>query len=262
MKIATWNVNSIRIRIDQVIDWLETNQVDVLCLQETKVIESGFPYSNFTDIGYHCYVSGQKAYNGVAIISKQELSSVSQGFAPVLGAELAGDFDIQKRVITGIFDGIRVICVYVPNGGGIIEKYHYKLYWLKLLHSYLEKFLLAEQPICICGDFNIVPDNRDIHFIPNENDPVVGTTEIERQLLAKICDLGLTDVFRKFCDQAENYSWWDYREASFRRNLGWRIDHIYTTQGLVDRATSCLIDAAPRKLLKPSDHTPVIAEFS
>ena len=261
MKIATWNVNSVRIRIDQVINWLETNQVDVLCLQETKVIDSGFPYSDFTNIGYHCYAAGQKSYNGVAMISKQELSSYSQGFTPILGAETVGEFDIQKRLITGVIDNIRVISVYVPNGGGVVEKYEYKIYWLKLLYYYLEELLKSNQEICICGDFNIAPDSRDIYLTISENNPVVGATELERELLKKICDLGFTDLFRKFCDAGENYSWWNYREAAFRRNLGWRIDHIYGTEKLIDRATSCLIDRQPRKLVQPSDHTPVIAEF-
>jgi len=261
MKIATWNVNSIRIRLEQVLDWLTNNQVDILCLQETKVIDSGFPHDSFTDIGYYSYAAGQKSYNGVAIISKQELNSVSQGFTPILGDEIVGDFDTQKRLITGIYNNVRIISVYVPNGGGIIEKYHYKLHWIKLLYSYLETLILDKQEICICGDFNIAPDNRDIYFIPSDDSPVVGTTDLERQLLAEICDLGLTELFRKFCDEEGRYSWWDYREASFRRNLGWRIDHIYSTPNLSDRSTNCLIDPAPRKLAKPSDHTPVVAEF-
>jgi len=261
MKIATWNVNSVRIRIEHVIDWLQTNQVDILCLQETKVIDSGFPHADFQNIGYYSYAAGQKAYNGVAIISKQELTEVSQGFTPFLGAREVGDFDIQKRLITGVIDNTRIISVYVPNGGGVIEKYEYKLGWLKLLYSYLEELFQHSNEVCISGDFNIAPDQRDIHFIESENNPVVGTTEAERELLTKIIDLGLTDVFRKFWKEGGNYSWGDYREAAFRRNLGWRIDHIYSTDKLSDRATSCTIDPQPRKLPKPSDHTPVVAEF-
>jgi exodeoxyribonuclease-3 len=259
MQIATWNVNSIRIRLNQVVAWLEANPVDVLCLQETKVVDEQFPRAEFQSLGYHCHISGQKSYNGVAILSRSPLGQVTTGFSPILDQDYVGEFDEQRRLIAGVMAGIRVISVYVPNGGGSPEKYAYKLHWLKLLQEYLSIVLTQPYPVCICGDFNIAPDDRDIYFVPEST--VVGTTDIERQLLEEIRNLGLLDVFRHFHSDSGLYSWWDYREGGFRRNRGWRIDLIYACQRLLDQATSCQIDLEPRRQPKPSDHTPVIAEF-
>jgi len=257
MKIATWNVNSIRTRLEQVVDWLRQNSVDVLCLQETKVVDADFPRSPFEQMGYHVYISGQKAYNGVALISSRQMQGLSTGFAPVLGVS---DLDEQKRVITGVVDGIRIVNLYVPNGSSVgSEKYEYKLRWLKVLREYLQSFL---QPgsLCVCGDFNIALEDRDIH------NPVALTgrimaSELERLALGEILELGFADAFRKFTTEGGHFSWWDYRTGAFRRNLGWRIDHHYLTPDLYKRASSCIIDVSPRKLPKPSDHTPVVVEF-
>ena len=263
MKIATWNVNSIRTRQDIVVDWLQQTQVDVLCLQETKVVDELFPKAPFENIGYHVYISGQKAYNGVAIFSRSPLQDICLGFTPILGEELVGEFDIQKRLIAGTFDGIRIISTYVPNGSSIdSDKYQYKLHWLELLRQYLDKQIDKETNLCICGDFNIVPDDRDIHTPTTPKDKIVGTTPPERQALKEILDLGLTDAFRQFTQEGGIYSWWDYRAAAFRRNRGWRIDHHYLTPALSKRAIACTIDVAPRKLPKPSDHAPVILELA
>ncbi|MDY6940099.1 MAG: exodeoxyribonuclease III [Cyanobacteriota bacterium] len=263
MKIATWNVNSIRTRQDIVVEWLQQTQVDILCLQETKVVDEIFPKAPFENIGYHLYISGQKAYNGVAIFSRSPLQDVSRGFTPILGEELVGDFDIQKRLIAGTFEGVRIISTYVPNGGSIdSDKYQYKLRWLELLRQYLDQQIDKETQLCICGDFNIAPDDRDIHTPTTPEDKIVGTTPPERQALKEILDLGLTDAFRAFTQEGGIYSWWDYRAAAFRRNRGWRIDHHYLTPRLSDRAIGCTIDVAPRKLPKPSDHTPVIVELA
>ncbi len=259
MKIATWNVNSIRTRLEQVIAWLRENPVDVLCLQETKVIDADFPRSPFEQLGYQVYISGQKAYNGVALISRQPLLDVSTGFTAIL-ANLESEWDAQKRVITGVIDGIRIVNLYVPNGSSVgSEKYEYKLGWLKVLREYLQLLLKSQPNICVCGDFNIALEAKDIHDQVKTDNHIMASVP-ERQALRDILALGFADAFRKFTTDSGHYSWWDYRTAAFRRNLGWRIDHHYLTPVLYERANSCIIDVAPRKLTQPSDHTPVIVE--
>ncbi|GBE90480.1 exodeoxyribonuclease III [Nostoc cycadae] len=260
MKIVTWNVNSIRTRLEQVINWLSENPVDVLCLQETKVIDADFPRSPFTELGYHVYISGQKAYNGVALISRQPLTEVSAGFTAIL-PHLEPEWDEQKRVITGVIDGIRIVNLYVPNGSAIgSEKYEFKLRWLTVLREYLQYLLKSHPAICICGDFNIALESIDIHDKVNPENHIMAS-QAERQALRDILELGFADAFRKFTTEGGHYSWWDYRTAAFRRNLGWRIDHHYLTPVLYERAKSCIIDVNPRKLTQPSDHTPVIVEI-
>lgn len=259
MKVATWNVNSIRTRLEQVVNWLQENPVDVLCLQETKVQDAEFPRSALENSGYHLYISGQKSYNGVALIAKKPLEDVSMGFLPILGIS---DFDEQKRVITGVLDGVRILNLYVPNGSAVgSDKYEYKLRWLKALREYLQT-LLAKQPdrICVCGDFNIAPEDKDIHN-PKGREKLVMATDPEREALRAVVELGLADAFRKFTQEGGHFTWWDYRTAAFRRNWGWRIDHHYLTPALYDRAIACTIDVAPRQLTQPSDHAPVIVEF-
>lgn len=259
MKIATWNVNSIRTRLEQVTNWLQENPVDVLCLQETKVVDDLFPLTAFENLGYQTYISGQKSYNGVALISRQPLGEVSKGFAPILDGNLVENFDEQKRVITGVIGDIRVVNLYVPNGSTVdSEKYEYKLKWLIVLREYLQS-LLEKTPnhLCVCGDFNVALEDIDIHN-PKGRETKVMATDLERQGLKTVLELGLIDVFRKFTSEGGHYSWWDYRTGGFKRNWGWRIDHIYLTPGLCDRATNCTIDIEPRKLTQPSDHTPVI----
>lgn len=261
MKIATWNVNSIRIRLEQVTNWLQENPVDVLCLQETKVQDVNFPRTAFEVLGYHLYILGQKSYNGVAIISKTAMTDVNMGFSPILGEENVGDFDEQKRVIAGVVDDIQIVNLYVPNGSAVgSEKYEYKLRWLKLLGNYLEKLLEKQANLLICGDFNIALEDKDIHN-PKGREKQVMATDLERQALREVLELGLADVFRKFTTEGGHFSWWDYRSGAFRRNWGWRIDHHYLTSILYDRATSCTIDTAPRQLTQPSDHAPVIVTF-
>ncbi|MFM2060815.1 MAG: hypothetical protein RLZZ507_485 [Cyanobacteriota bacterium] len=260
MKIATWNVNSIRTRLGQVINWLSENPVDVLCLQETKVVDKDFPLVPFENLGYHPYIYGQKAYNGVALVSRQPLEDVSMGFAAIL-PELDPQWDEQKRVITGVIDGVRIVNLYVPNGSAVgSEKYEYKLRWLTVLRKYLQMLLLSNPTISMCGDFNIALEDIDINDkVKIENH--IMASEPERQALRDILSLGFADAFRKFNSEGGNYSWWDYRTAAFRRNLGWRIDHHYLTPVVYERAQSCIIDVAPRKLEQPSDHTPVVVEF-
>ncbi|NEP00185.1 MAG: exodeoxyribonuclease III [Symploca sp. SIO2E9] len=263
MKIATWNVNSIRTRQAQVVDWLRDTEVDVLCLQETKVVDADFPRSPFAELGYHLYISGQKSYNGVAIFTRKAAPEVSIGFSSMLAAEEVGDLDQQKRVIAVVFEGIRIVNLYVPNGSSVgSDKYDYKLTWLKLLRQYLFS-LLEQQPssLCVCGDFNIALEDRDIHN-PKDKENHIMASAVERQALQDILALGLADAFRKFTSESGYFSWWDYRTRAFQGNRGWRIDHIYLTAELYQQATNCRIDLSPRKLTKPSDHAPVIVELN
>jgi len=260
IKIATWNVNSIRTRLEQVSEWLNQNPVDVLCLQETKVIDADFPRIPFEKLGYYPYIYGQKAYNGVALISRQPLEDVSTGFGAIL-PDLETEWDEQKRVITGVIDGVRIVNLYVPNGSSVgSQKYEYKLRWLTVLREYLRVLLLSQSAICMCGDFNIALEDIDINSLVKTENHIMASFP-ERQALRDILSLGFADAFRKFTTEGGNYSWWDYRTAAFRRNLGWRIDHHYLTPVLYESAVSCIIDVAPRKLVQPSDHTPVVVEF-
>lgn len=261
MKIATWNVNSIRTRLTHVTQWLQENPIELLCVQETKVVDDQFPHEAFAEIGYQTYVYGQKSYNGVALISRCPLEAVSLGFGAVLSADQVGDLDDQKRVISGVIDGVRVVNLYVPNGSAIdSDKYVYKLRWLKVLRDYLETLLQQSPNLLVCGDFNIALEDIDIHDPKNRAKQVMAT-DAERDALRHVLEIGLSDVFRKFTPDGGQFSWWDYRTGAFRRNAGWRIDHHYVTQELYDRARSCTIDVEPRKLTQPSDHTPVIVEF-
>jgi len=261
MQIATWNVNSVRSRLEQVTEWLQNHPVDVLCLQETKVVNDDFPRSPFEDIGYTPYISGQKSYNGVALISRSPLTDVSTGFAGVLGDKDIGDLDEQKRVITGMLDGVRIVNLYVPNGSSVgSDKYDYKLRWLAKLQDYLKALLADTQNVLVCGDFNIALEDRDIYAPKKPNHIMASPTE--REALQRLIDLGLKDAFRKFTTEGDHFSWWDYRTGAFNRNRGWRIDHHYLSPPLYERAIACTIDTEPRKLPKPSDHTPVIVEMA
>jgi exodeoxyribonuclease-3 len=261
MQVATWNVNSIRTRQTHVKDWLQENPVDLLCLQETKVIDRDFPTTPFTELGYHLYFSGQKAYNGVAIFSRQPLTDITTGFSPILGEEIVGNFDDQKRVITGVINGIRVVNLYIPNGASISgEKYEYKLAWLKLLDLYLQRLQQQSLELCVCGDFNVAIENKDIYNPKGKEKQIMASPE-ERKAINKVLEIGLKDAFRKFTSETGHFTWWDYRRGGFQNNRGWRIDYIYLTPNLYNKAISCKIDVEPRKLTQPSDHTPVIVEF-
>jgi exodeoxyribonuclease-3 len=268
MKIATWNVNSIRSRLNLVLGWLGDSHVDVLCLQETKVTDADFPRAPFEAAGYHLYLSGQKSYNGVAFMSRLPLQEVTCGFTPVLSAagvatEEAAQFDEQKRVITGLMEpGIRLINLYVPNGSAVgSDKYSYKLRWFCVLRQYLQQLRKEGHPMLMCGDFNIALEDRDIYNSDKKEQHIMAS-EAEREALREIMTLGFADAFRKFTEESGHYSWWDYRAAAFRRNMGWRIDHHYLTSNLYEKAVDCTIDAAPRALPQPSDHAPVVVELA
>jgi len=250
MQLATWNVNSLNVRLPHVLDWLRDNPVDVLCLQETKQEDIKFPYAELKEVGYQAVHSGQKTYNGVAILSKHEMTEVAHG--------IVGFDDEQKRVISATINGLRVVCVYVVNGQAVdSEKYEYKMRWLGALTYWLAGQLEKYPNLVLLGDYNIAPDDRDCH------DPAAWFGQIlvspkEREAFEKLKKLGLHDSFRLFEQPEKSFSWWDYRMMGFRRNFGMRIDHILISDALKDKAESCIIDKAPRKLERPSDHTPVV----
>jgi exodeoxyribonuclease-3 len=253
MKLATWNVNSLKVRLPHVLDWLAANPVEVLCLQETKQQDSDFPQAELQAAGYHSVYSGQKTYNGVAILSRAPAGEVQYGIP---------DFDgEQKRVIAATCGDIRVADVYIPNGQSIdSDKYRYKLDWLDKLRDWLKQELARHPKLVVLGDYNIAPEDRDVH------DPVawqgnVLVSEPEREKFRNLVELGLHDSFRLFEQPEKSFSWWDYRMMGFRRNHGLRIDHILISDPLVAQCRSCVIDKAPRKLERPSDHTPVIVEL-
>ncbi len=260
MQIATWNVNSIRTRLGHIQKWLQKNPVDVLCLQETKVVDEQFPHDSFP--GYTCTIAGQKSYNGVAILSKVLPTAVSVGFTPVLGADLVGDLDTQKRLIHTRIAGVEIINIYVPNGQAVgSDKFAYKLRWLDVLHQYLVHFLSPNLPVCICGDWNIAPADVDI-YDPEDKAEHIMASPWERQAFSRFLTLNFYDSFRLFCQEAGQFTWWDYRAGAFRRNHGWRIDHILMSASLRPGAKNCWIDREPRSWEQPSDHAPVILELS
>jgi exodeoxyribonuclease III len=254
MRIATWNVNSIKMRRERLLAWLQQHEPDILCLQELKGIEEQFPFEDIQALGYEAAVFGQKTYNGVAIISKSPLERVQKGFND--GVE-----DPQARMVHALTQGVHVICVYVPNGSTLdSEKYPYKLAWLDRLLNYLKKSHSPDQPLVVCGDFNCAPDDRDIHRI-NEWSNTVLTTDAVRQSVNNLCEWGLVDTFRHNTQDAGLYSWWDYRGLGFPKNNGLRIDMVYATAALSARSTGCFIDRNERKGKKPSDHAPVVTDF-
>ncbi len=254
MKIATWNVNSIKIRLPQVLDWLAANQPDVLCLQETKAEDKNFPIADLTAAGYKVAFSGQKTYNGVAVISKIPVTEIV--------VAIPNFDDPQKRVLAATVGGVRIICVYVPNGQSVdSDKYQYKLAWLKALKLWLNDELERYPILALLGDYNIAPDERDV-YDPQAWEGQVLVSPPERQAFRDLVELGLQDAFRLFDQPEKTFSWWDYRMNAFRRNMGLRIDHILLTKYLANKCTACAIDKEMRKLERPSDHAPVVVEMT
>ncbi|MES2942237.1 MAG: exodeoxyribonuclease III [Pseudomonadota bacterium] len=261
MRIATWNVNSLAVRLPQVLDWLATNPVDVLCLQELKLSDDKFPLQALEAAGYHCAVFGQKTYNGVALLSRTPARDVVKN--------ITGFSDEQSRVIAATFDipgvtagrQIRVVNGYFVNGQAPgSEKFAYKMKWLDGLRNALRVELAAHSQLALLGDFNITVDDRDTYDPEGLRETIHHTTE-ERQHFQALIDLGLTDAFRMFEQPEKSYSWWDYREFGFRRNRGLRIDHILVSEALKPTVKSCVIDKLPRKNERPSDHAPVTVEL-
>ncbi|MEW5887676.1 MAG: exodeoxyribonuclease III [Pseudomonadota bacterium] len=253
MRIATWNINSLKVRLPQVLDWIKARQPDVLCLQEIKLEDCNFPAAELEAAGYHCLVSGQKTYNGVAFLSRLPGSDVVRGIP-----EFADD---QKRLIAASFGGVRILCAYFPNGQSVgSDKYEYKLRWIGALRDWLGHELQVHPRLVLAGDFNIAPEGRDVHD-PTAWEGQVLFSEPERAAFRALEGLGLKDAFRLFEQPEKVFTWWDYRMMAFRRNMGLRIDHILLSEPLVPACKACFVDKEPRKAERPSDHAPVVADL-
>ena len=254
MKIATWNVNSLNVRLPHVLEWLGTHEPDVLVLQEIKQLTEKFPGEALADAGYRSIASGQKTYNGVAVITKQEAVD------PV--TDFPGFEDPQRRILATSIDGVRVVNLYIPNGSVVgSEKYAYKLSWLEALRNFLEGELGHHEKLVVLGDFNIAPADADVHDAQKWGEAILCSPK-ERAALGELLKLGLSDVFRQFEQAEKTFSWWDYRAAGFRRNAGLRIDLILATEALSKNCTASYVDKEPRAWERPSDHAPVVAEFN
>jgi exodeoxyribonuclease-3 len=253
VKIATWNVNSIRARHDRAVAWLAAEQPDVLCMQEIKVETSGFPGDAIAAAGYHVVAIGQRTYNGVALISRAPMTDVTFGFSD-------GAADDEARFICGTLQGVRIASAYFPNGGGGPDRFTYKLEWMARLRGWLDAHADPSQPFALCGDFNVAPEDRDIHDPAKWHNAVLCTPE-ERAALANVRAWGFDDVFRKHHAEGGKFTWWDYRGVSFFKDYGLRIDHIWATPALASRSLACEIDRLARKGTNASDHAPVTATF-
>ena len=252
-RTTTWNVNSLRVRLPQLKDWLAANPVELMALQETKLPDQDFPAGEIEALGYSVAFSGQRTYNGVAILARSALEDVVPG--------IPGFEDEQKRVLAATCAGVRVINVYVPNGQSVgSDKYEYKLRWLEALRGHLAEELQRHRRVVVLGDFNIAPEDRDVHD-PKAWEGSVHVSEPEREALRALQALGLVDVFRLFEQPEKTFSWWDYRRVAFRRNAGLRIDLVLASEELAGKCAACHVDKAPRRLERPSDHAPVVAGF-
>ena len=252
MKLATWNVNSLKVRLPHVLDWLAAEQPDALCLQELKCEDGGFPLGEIEAAGYRAVYNGQKTYNGVAILSRSEGAEALR--------DIPGFADSQKRVIATTVGDLRLVCAYFPNGQAVgSEKFAYKLNWLAALTAWLKEELARHPRLVLAGDFNIAPEDRDAHPDWKEE---IHVSPPERAAFRELIALGLTDAFRLFEQPEKTYSWWDYRMGAFRRNFGLRIDHLLVSLPLTSACQSCRVDKAPRKLERPSDHAPVVLELA
>ena len=255
MKIASWNVNSLNVRLPHLEQWLRLQSPDVLALQETKLDDARFPDTALAGLGYRSVFSGQKTYNGVAILSREPITQVQYG--------IPGFDDEQKRVIAATVGGVRIVNLYVVNGQAVgSEKYAYKLRWIAAVHAWLASDLQAHPDMVVLGDFNIAPDDRDVHDPLLWNEDSIHTSTAERAALRALQALGLHDSFRLHNDQAGQYSWWDYRAAALRRNMGLRIDLALVSEALRPRVLSSVIDREPREWERPSDHAPLLLEIA
>ena len=254
MKLAAWNVNSLKVRLPHLLEWLAREAPDAVCLQETKLENEKFPLSEIEQAGYRAAWSGQKTYNGVAILAREAPQQVEAG--------IPGFADEQKRVLAATINGVRVVCAYVPNGQSVdSDKYRYKLDWLRAFTGWLEAELKRHPRLAVLGDFNIAPDERDVHD-PKAWEGQVLFSVPEREAFARLIALGLRDSFRLFDQPERSFSWWDYRMNAFRRKMGLRIDHILLSEELAGKCRSSRIDVDMRRLERPSDHAPVIAEIN
>jgi exodeoxyribonuclease-3 len=253
MKIATWNVNSLRVRLPHVLEWLEKERPNLLALQETKTVDADFPAAALAEAGYHAVYSGQKTYNGVALLSQTPVADMQ--------TDIADLDDPQRRILAASFEDVRVINLYVPNGSEVgSEKYAYKLDWLGKVRAFIEDELSRHPKLVVLGDFNIAPEDRDVYDPAAWHEKILCSTP-EREAYRGLLGLGLSDAFRQFEQEEASFSWWDYRAAGFRRNLGLRIDLILLSPALREQCRTCRIDKDPRKLERPSDHAPVLVEL-
>jgi exodeoxyribonuclease-3 len=254
MKLATWNVNSLKVRLPQVLEWAGKHRPDVLCLQETKLQDEHFPAIEIRAAGYEPRASGQKTYNGVAILTRAAPRDVATA--------IPGFPDEQKRVLAATVGSVRVICAYVPNGESVgSDKYQYKLRWLDAFRGWLSRELARHPRLAVLGDFNVAPEDRDVHD-PKAWEGHVLFSEPERVAFRGLTAIGLKDAFRLFEQPDKSFTWWDYRMNAFRRKMGLRIDHILLSEPLAKACTACTIDLEPRRAARPSDHAPVIAELA
>lgn len=254
MKIATWNVNSIRLRLDQVLEWLNATGTDVVCVQETKVDDENFPVQPIVDAGFHVAFFGQKSYNGVAIISRYEIADVQKGFPE-------DDDESPKRLIAATINGVRIVNTYIPNGTELwTDKFTFKLDWLQRLRRMFDEDCDLNSKVLLCGDFNVAPEELDVWSVPQWTGKL-HFSKPERAAIDHVKKWGFVDVFRKLNGDLQEFSWWNYREGAWQRNQGLRIDHIWVSPPLADKCTGCWIDKSPRGQEKPSDHTPVVADF-
>ena len=254
MKLATWNVNSLKVRLPHLLDWLGKHAPDVVCLQETKTEDASFPVAALAGAGYSAAFAGQKTYNGVAIVARAPLTDVTAG--------IPGFEDDQKRVLAATVGGVRVVCAYVPNGQAVgSDKYEYKLRWLRAFADWLKAELERNPQLAVLGDYNVAPEDRDVHD-PKLWQGQVLCSEAERAGFRRLLELGFKDAFRLFEQPERSFTWWDYRMNQFKRGMGLRIDHILLSPALAERCTACAIDVEPRRLERPSDHAPVVAEIS
>jgi exodeoxyribonuclease-3 len=254
LKVASWNVNSLKVRLPHVLDWCEAERPDVLALQETKLTDDRFPVADLEAAGYHSVFSGQPTYNGVAILSREPAQ-------PDVVTDIPGLDDPQRRILAATVGGVRIIDLYVVNGKEVgSDKFAYKLDWLAKVTDWIAGEIERQERVIVLGDFNIAPEDRDVHDPDAWHERILCRTP-EREALQRICDLGLRDTFRLFEQPEKSYSWWDYRQAAFRRNLGLRIDLVLASRPLAESCTRAWIDVGPRRQERPSDHTPVIAEF-
>jgi len=258
LKLATWNVNSLKVRLPHLLDWLSTHRVDIVCLQETKLVDENFPLGPLDEAGYSATYVGQKTYNGVALLTRSD----SVAPAREIVTALPGFDDQQKRLVAATFGDLRVVCAYFPNGQAVgSEKYDYKLRWIAALTTWLRAELSRHPRLALAGDFNIAPEDRDVHD-PKAWAGQVLFSEPEKQAFRDLLALGLVDSFRQFEQPERSYTWWDYRMQAFRRKMGLRIDHILLSAELAKKCTACDIDVEPRRREQPSDHAPVIATLS
>jgi len=254
MKVATWNVNSINVRLEHVIEWLDATETDVLCLQETKAVDENFPAEALNDAGYKVTFMGEKSYNGVAILSKYEINNVQKNMPD-------DNDESPKRFIAADINGVHIVNTYIPNGTELwSEKFDFKLDWLQRLRRYFDERFDVTSDVLLCGDFNVAPDEIDVWNVERWTGKL-HFSKPERAAMYHVKQWGMTDVFRKLNPDKQEFSWWDFRTNAFPKDQGLRIDHIWTSKSLAEKCKNCWIDKDPRGWERPSDHTPVVADF-